>query len=299
MQSLYNALKMLSILESREIVKIKELSERLEVSERQVRRYKRDLEDVGVHLSSLSGKNGGLKLENKVIDMDINMVGDENIPFMSVIQDFLQSNKKEDEDISSVFKNILVNRRMSSKNISKLEKINSLIEEKKKITLTYLSPNSGKVKRTIHPYYIYQSYDSYYLIGYDETKDDIRIFKIKRIISIEALDEKFKVDERLLARSKKSLKNSLGVFPGKNYKLKLKVDKDTIQYFEEDFAKFDYKKELEKDGNYTVEFSISGIKEITKYIMKEGSKIIVIEPIELKEMIVRETKKVLDNYDNW
>lgn len=299
MQSLYNALKMLSILETRDIVKIKELSEKLEVSERQVRRYKRDLEDVGVHLSSLSGKDGGLKLENKVIDMDINMVGDENIPFMSVIQDFLQSNKNEDEDISAVFKNILANRRMSSENISKLEKINSLIEEKKKITLTYLSPNSGKVKRTIHPYYIYQSYDSYYLIGYDETKDDIRIFKIKRIISIEAIDEKFKVDERLLARSKKSLKNSLGVFPGKNYKMKLKVDKDIIQYFEEDFAKFEYKIELEKDGNYIVEFSISGIKEIAKYIMKEGTKIIVLEPKELKDMIVREAKRVLDNYDNW
>jgi predicted DNA-binding transcriptional regulator YafY len=288
---------MLSILEVRDIVKVKELSKRLEVSERQIRRYKRDLEDVGVQLSSLSGKNGGLKLENKVIDMDINVIGDENIPFLSVIQDFLQSDKKENEDISSVFKNILANRKMSSENISKLEKINSLIEEKRKIILTYLSPNSGKVQRTTHPYYIYQSYDSYYLIGYDETIDDIRIFKIKRIISIKALDEKFKVDEKLLARTKKALKNSLGVFPGKDYNVKLKIHKDTIQYFEEDFAKFDYIKELEKDGYYKVEFSISGIKEIAKYIMKEGSKIIVLEPKELKDMIIRETKKVLDNYD--
>ena len=32
--------------------------------------------------------------------------------------------------------------------------------------------------------------------------------------------------------------------------------------------------------------------------MKEGSNIIVLEPKELKDMIVRETKKVLDNYDN-
>jgi predicted DNA-binding transcriptional regulator YafY len=288
---------MLSILEARGIVKVKELSERLEVSERQIRRYKRDLEDVGVHLSSLSGKNGGLKLENKVIDMDINVIGDENIPFLSVIQDFLQSDKKENEDISSVFKNILANRKISSENISKLEKINNVIEEKRKIILTYLSPSSGKVQRTIHPYYIYQSYDSYYLIGYDETRDDIRIFKIKRIKSIKALDEKFKVDEKLLARTKKALKNSLGVFPGKDYNVKLKIHKDTIQYFEEDFAKFVYVKELEKDGYYKVEFSISGINEIAKYIMKEGSKIIVLKPKELKDMIIRETKKVLDNYD--
>jgi len=80
--------------------------------------------------------------------------------------------------------------------------------------------------------------------------------------------------------------------------LKLKVDKDIIQYFEEDFSKFDYNKKALEDGFYTVEFSISGINEIAKYIMKEGSKIIVLEPKELKEMIVRETKKVLDNYDN-
>jgi predicted DNA-binding transcriptional regulator YafY len=53
-----NALRMLIVLKSKGKIKIKNLAEILEVDERTVRRYKDDLLQAGIYISSRGGKYG-------------------------------------------------------------------------------------------------------------------------------------------------------------------------------------------------------------------------------------------------
>lgn len=59
MSKFSNILKMIILLKSRGKMKAKELSEELEVDERQIRKYRDDLEMAGVHIESLRGIDGG------------------------------------------------------------------------------------------------------------------------------------------------------------------------------------------------------------------------------------------------
>jgi len=59
-----NTLRMLAILRSREKVTRKELSEELEVSIREISRYKDDLEYAGVTINEIRGRYGGYFIDN-------------------------------------------------------------------------------------------------------------------------------------------------------------------------------------------------------------------------------------------
>ena len=58
MSKVANMLNMLQILKDGQIYSIKELSEKLEVSERMIRQYKQELEQAGIYLNSTTGKYG-------------------------------------------------------------------------------------------------------------------------------------------------------------------------------------------------------------------------------------------------
>lgn len=59
MSKISNTLSLLRILENGNVVKIKDLAEMLECSERSVRTYKADLEKSGIYIESISGRYGG------------------------------------------------------------------------------------------------------------------------------------------------------------------------------------------------------------------------------------------------
>ena len=59
MSKISNTLSLLRILETGNVVKIKDLAAMLECSERSVRTYKEDLEKSGIYIESISGRYGG------------------------------------------------------------------------------------------------------------------------------------------------------------------------------------------------------------------------------------------------
>ena len=68
-----NMLNMLMLLRSRNKMKIKELSERIEVRSRMIREYKKDFEQIGIYIGSRRGRYGGYYIErdNTLLDLGI------------------------------------------------------------------------------------------------------------------------------------------------------------------------------------------------------------------------------------
>ena len=66
MTKLSNTLLMLQYLQSGRKYSVKELSEKLEVSERQVRCYKEELEKAGIYIDTIMGPYGGYVLNQSI-----------------------------------------------------------------------------------------------------------------------------------------------------------------------------------------------------------------------------------------
>ena len=67
MAKLSNMLVMINLLKSGRKYSVKELAERLEVSERVVREYKLFLEEAGIYLETIRGPYGGYVLNRDVV----------------------------------------------------------------------------------------------------------------------------------------------------------------------------------------------------------------------------------------
>lgn len=66
MSKISNVILMLQYLENGRKYNIKELADKLEVSERMIRVYKEELEKAGIYIDTLMGPYGGYVLNQKV-----------------------------------------------------------------------------------------------------------------------------------------------------------------------------------------------------------------------------------------
>ena len=70
MSKISNMLNMLQILKDEKVHAIKDLAEKLEVSERMIRQYKLELEQAGIYINSITGKYGGYQIENNFLKLE-------------------------------------------------------------------------------------------------------------------------------------------------------------------------------------------------------------------------------------
>lgn len=151
MSKIANMLNLLQILKDKQIHSIQELSEKLEVSERMIRQYKVELEQVGIYLKSYTGKYGGYQFEEN--------------------NNFLKIENEVKEKMYVVMKNAILN--------------------KNKVKIKFNSINSGLTERIIHPAELFIYIDKWYIAAFCELRREIRLFKLDDIIKYEVLNEKY------------------------------------------------------------------------------------------------------------
>ena len=151
MSKVANMLNMLQMLKDGKIHSIKELAEKLEVSERMVRQYKQELELAGIYLKSTTGKYGGYQLEAG--------------------NDFLQIIDAKKEKMYFEMKRAIKNRN--------------------KVEIEFNSVNSGITKRVIHPSELFYYVDMWYVAAFCELRDEIRLFKLRDIKAYKILEERY------------------------------------------------------------------------------------------------------------
>lgn len=184
---------MLQYLENGRKYNIKELADKLEVSERMIRVYKEELEKAGIYIDTLMGPYGGYVLNQKVriptrkfSKSDYEFLKNLNVDELDkeklqIIADkvhgvyFNSSNEKIElkDDIKNSY-NILTR----------------AIKEKRKVKINYYSFSNGNQDRTIRPYDMFLYDTGWGCAAFCELRNDLRHFELKRINKIELLDEK-------------------------------------------------------------------------------------------------------------
>lgn len=204
MGKISNVLTMLELLSNNRKYSIRELSERLEVSERMIRFYKQELEIAGIYIDTLRGPYGGYVLSTNVMlpkigfskyDVDLlensyKLLGDRNYEFsdqylklLDKIKGIYKGSSKKGSSIISANKDIG----------NKYNMLSKAIKEKKKISIEYLSIDKETKERIIHPCYLYLYNDDWYVSAFCELRGEIRSFELERIFDYKLLEESFNI----------------------------------------------------------------------------------------------------------
>lgn len=203
-----NMLNMVQILRDGKIHSIKELSNKLEVSERMIRVYKQELEQSGIYIESKKGVLGGYFISSNLNNIDIGLTAND-IDLLNTLNDYIinKTNFSRKNDYTNILTKIYdaYLKNNNNKNIIKLHTIKksknsfskkykefrTAIDNKNKIDITYNSVNSGITNRVIHPAELFSYLDDWYIAAFCEKRNEIRLFKLNNILNYKILNDKY------------------------------------------------------------------------------------------------------------
>ncbi|MBQ7104551.1 MAG: WYL domain-containing protein [Bacilli bacterium] len=199
MSKISNVITMMELLQSGRKYSIKELSEKLEVSERMIRVYKEELEKAGIYVDTIMGPYGGYVL-NQTIRIPVRK-------FKKRDSDLLDKYIKEEKDQDKKEKLIMLQDKIKGVYIGSIKEQEELnlkdetlkkynvmtraIKERRKVKILYYSYGKGENERIIDPAEMFLFQDGWYVAAFCEKKQDIRHFELKRIREYELLEEKY------------------------------------------------------------------------------------------------------------
>lgn len=216
------ALQLLEILQSAQLRTVTELSERLGVDERTVRRDVARLSDLGVPVEALRGRYGGYRLAP----------GQRVLPIMfsaeEVIAAFLGLSRAQaaslEPEIAAQTALSKIRRAMPSAEVKRIDAVLAAmtstsgptsdgvdpavmlslaeaVNSHHVLDLRYLNANDVPSRRTIHPYGLAAHSDRWYLVAFDTERQEERTFRVDRVRTVRAIPGTFTPSEQFDMRS--------------------------------------------------------------------------------------------------
>ena len=195
MGKIANMLYMIDLLNTGNIYTLKELSEKIGVTERMIRYYKDEICNNGIAIDSFKGPNGGyfmideIKNYTSINKYDIQLLyngkhflSENNFKYVDKYEEFLDKAKKMYSIYEEKSKYIANVDTTSSDVIEKI--IKSAISKNEKVEIVYNDVDGSQHRRIIHPLYLFKYKENYYVTAFCELRNDIRHFEIKRIVNI-------------------------------------------------------------------------------------------------------------------
>lgn len=304
-------LKMIVLLQSRKRIKTKELAEVLGVGERMIRKYIADLEEANINIISIAGPTGGYELKGydylKRLNIDkkelvalklaiLEMKKNENYEFYEdlkilgekinlVAKDKVSYEVKEQEEFGGAT--------ISTNDLEQELQIQAAIITKNKVNIMYSAVNSATSQRVVRPYALISKGDFRYLIAFCEMRQEIRTFKMIRIQTLEVLNDKFEKDENF--DIKEFTKGQIGLFHDETIHLKLIIRAPLSYSISEKILVSDQEIIWQEDKSIIFKATMTGKVDIIRWLLSMQSYVTILEPLDLKNEVKDELKKMLAN----
>jgi len=167
-----------------------------------------------------------------------------------------------------------------------LKIINSAIAERKTLKFDYYTYSRDvTTNRTADPYGVIFRGNSWYLIGYCHTREEIRTFRLNRISGIGVTGAGFKYPDGFSI--KEYIEKSWSVFQGEETEVVLRFSRKLAPLIEEHQWQPDQKIIRNADGGITFATKVRGTLEIRRWILSWGEGVRVIRPESLREDVAR------------
>jgi len=176
-----------------------------------------------------------------------------------------------------------------------IDTISEAAAQRKIIEIEYFSMSrKEKTRRKVAPYKIWFFDGTFYLVGNCGLREDIRIFALDRIKSLELTGETFEMPQGF--KVEEFMQSSFGVFHGQPQNVRIRFAPEVAGYISEKIWHRTQKIKPQKDGSLIFEARVAGTDEIKFWLMTWGSKAEVLAPATLRDEIAAEAKAMLQNY---
>lgn len=280
----------------------KELAQHFEVSSRTIYRDIDTLSMAGIPIYTNKGKHGGICImENYVLQKSL-FTDEEQQKLMTALQCYKVADREEITTLmtklSATFSKHQINWidvDFSDWNNDKqrqiiFETLKDAILQKNIITFVYHNAQGVNSKRCVEPLQLKFKGQAWYLLGYCREKENERYFKLRRIKDINITKEHF---ERVY-ESKRQEESVAYQVRKERVKLRIKAAQ-AFRVFDE-FDEKSYTMDDHGDFLISCDFVISDW--IYGYILSYGEDIEVLEPVALKDYIIKKCHAILENYIN-
>ncbi len=169
------------------------------------------------------------------------------------------------------------------------------VMERLKVKMFYQSVSANtESERIVHPYHLRFHEGAWYLIGFCTLRNEVRIFAVDRIKSMEILADKF--DYPADFKIEDYLEGVWGIIRGKLIRVAIRFDKFQARWIRERPLREGESLEETVDGGVVFMAGVSGFTEIKQWILSFGDHAEVLEPEELRNEIWREVKRMREIY---
>jgi predicted DNA-binding transcriptional regulator YafY len=176
-----------------------------------------------------------------------------------------------------------------------IDRVNAATMNKRYIEMVYYTlSRKTETRRKVAPYRIWFLEGTFYLIGYCQLRNAIRIFALDRIKMIRETGETFEMPEDFSIEGLMS--DSFGVFLGAPVNVRIWFSTDIAGYISEKIWHETQKIEHRDNGDIIFEATVAGTDEIKFWVMKWGAKALVLEPESLRDEIQAEVETMLETY---
>ncbi len=230
--------RLIGLLKSQDFWTAKELSNQLNVSQRTLMRDIKLVQEIGIPIDTSIGRGGGFRIDGRfgisrlnlnhkeIIDLLLATATIERFPSPIFLQDMASIRDK----IANVFPpaqrlkiqnlrkrlyigetaSVDVLKSYSSMIKIKMDHVHEAFFNQNLLSITYRSERKEKLTRTIEPHYLVLNWPVWYILAWDQLRDDMRCFRIDRILAIKSQQEKFNLHhqarfERYLKEFSKSI----------------------------------------------------------------------------------------------
>lgn len=167
---------------------------------------------------------------------------------------------------------------------------------RKQIKVQHYNRQTDKtVERIISPQQLVHYRDNWYVDAWCHLRKEVRSFAVDAITDCELLAEEAKELDSMLLR--KSMQAGYGIFGGqlKGW-AKLKFSPERARWVKHEEWHHNQKSCTTPDGHYILEIPFSDERELIGDILRHGSMVEIIEPTELKELVINSATRIIDKY---
>lgn len=303
----------LTLLQSKKIIKAQYIADRFEISLRTVYRDIRTLENAGIPIIGEAGIGYSImqgyhlppvmfseneatalvtaeKLFEKIVDPSTH---DDFKSALTKIKSVLRSSEKE--NIENLDNFIEVFRQPSStisENFPQLTKIFSCISNKLIIGIKYRAGYKGDItERNIEPVGVYFTSENWYLIAYCQLRNDYRNFRLDRVQDMNVTHQHFETKHPLLKEYLKTLANEQEL-----YTVVLQFDKNVAQYVQNQKLMFGFTEEKETEEGIEMTFLSPSLENIARWLLTYTKYVKIQSPENLKKMVKQFAKEAYEHF---
>lgn len=159
--------------------------------------------------------------------------------------------------------------------------------------------NPELMEETIHPYFLKQFNNRWFVLGYNQKFDALTTFALDRIIAIHKANTKFIPNEKY--DFEEYFKNVIGVtvFPNEVEEVIIEVDKTLYPYISsKPMHPSQSLVRYTPEGNAIISLHVIPNYELKQMLISHGYRMAVLSPKHLREEMCEEIKKILQKYES-